>query len=33
MMGEFKQYVNSPNTTTKQSIAAKLAMMDQDKKQ
>jgi hypothetical protein len=32
LMGEFKEYVNSPNTTTKQSIAAKLAMMDQDKK-
>jgi|TARA_R100001463_G_scaffold103544_4_gene157917 hypothetical protein len=32
LMGEFKEYVNSPNTTTKQSISAKLAMMDQDKK-
>jgi len=31
IVGEFKQYVNSPQTTTKQSIAAKLAMMEQDK--
>jgi len=30
-MAAFKEYVNSPDTTTRQSIAAKLTMMDQNK--
>lgn len=31
MMSAFKEYVSSPNTTTKQSIAAKLTMLDREK--
>jgi len=31
-MAEFKQFVNSSETSTKQSIAAKLAMMEQQDK-
>jgi hypothetical protein len=31
-MAEFKQFVNSSETSTKQSIAAKLAMMEQQNK-
>lgn len=31
VMAAFKEYVNSPDTTTRQSIAAKLTMMDQNK--